>query len=473
MNSLGSGETTVAVDTVLDEAPFARVTLRVTVLCTLALILDGFDILAISFVAPALTADWGVARSSLGPVLAAALLGMAFGALAIGPVGDRWGRKTALLLSVTLFSSASLLSATANDLTTLAIYRFITGLGLGGALPNATALMAEFTPIRWRNLAVSFAIVGVPIGGMLGAKAAAWLIPTLGWRAIFVIGAVIPALLVAAMWAWLPESPRFLAGRTGRAGELARLLNRVLGTQRYAPGDRFVVRHAELGQGRTRVGEIFAPGFRYDTLVLWLIFLSNVFAVYAFFNWLPTVLSAVGLPIVTAIDGSFMFNLGGVVGALAGAVLMSRIGSRPVLAALALGAILSTFAIAQSPILSAGSASTATGVQQLMWLMTAAGACISGLQVGMYSVAAHVYPTACRSTGVGWSLGIARFGGILSSFGGAVLFARGLGAEEFFTSIAGVLVVTLAAVLALRHHMPKSDGNASRETTRKNPLRQE
>jgi AAHS family 4-hydroxybenzoate transporter-like MFS transporter len=465
MSSRGSGETTVAVDTVLDEAPFARMTLRVTVLCALALILDGFDILAISFVAPALTADWGVARSSLGPVLAAALLGMALGALGIGPVGDRWGRKTALVLSVMLFSSASLLSATANDLATLAIYRFITGLGLGGALPNATALMAEFTPIRWRNLAVSFAIVGVPIGGMLGAKAAAWLIPTIGWRAIFFIGAVMPALLVAAMWVWMPESPRFLAGRTGRADELARLLNRVLGTERYVPGDRFMVRHAELEQGRSSVGAIFAPGFRYDTVVLWFIFLSNVFAVYAFFNWLPTVLSAVGLPIVTAIDGSFMFNLGGVVGALAGAVLMSRLGSRPVLAALALGAILSTLAIAQSPILAAGSASTATAARPLMWLMAAAGACIAGLQVGMYSVAAHVYPTACRSTGVGWSLGIARLGGILSSFGGAVFFARGLGAEDFFTSIAGVMVVTLTAVLALRRHMPKSNENASRGKT--------
>lgn len=314
--------------------------------------------------------------------------------------------------------------------------------------------MAEFTPLRWRNLAVSIAIVGVPIGGMLGASVAAVVIPTLGWRAIFVIGAALPALLVAAMWVWLPESPRYLAGRPARAEELSRLLGRVLG-RGHDSSERFVVRQATTVQGRTRVGAIFAPGLRYDTLVLWLIFFTNVSAVYAFFNWLPTVLSPAGLPLVTAIDGSFRFNLGGVFGALAGAVLMSRFGSRPVLAALALGAVLSTLAIGRSPVLSAAPGASTSGLTEFMWLMSAAGACISGLQVGMYSVAAHVYPTACRSTGVGWSLGMARFGGILSSFGGAAFFAVGLGGKEFLMSIAGALVVTLAAVLALRRHMPK------------------
>jgi AAHS family 4-hydroxybenzoate transporter-like MFS transporter len=177
----------------------------------LALVFDGFDIQAIGFIAPALLAEWDISRAKLGPVLAAGLVGMALGAIALGPLGDRIGRKRSLLAAMGLIAAGSLASAFVQDPLQLTICRFFTGLGLGGCLPNATALIMEFAPLTLRNLMVSVTIVGVPVGGVLGAAVAARLLPEFGWRAIVMVGAILPALLALVMWIVMPESPRFLA----------------------------------------------------------------------------------------------------------------------------------------------------------------------------------------------------------------------------------------------------------------------
>jgi MFS transporter, AAHS family, 4-hydroxybenzoate transporter len=315
----------------LDGGRFMGLPLMVAVFTTLTLIFDGFDIQAIAFAAPRLMVEWGIDRSHLTPVLGAGLLGMAFGALGIGAVGDHLGRRRALIASVIVVAIGSWISAYATGPGELAVYRLITGIGLGGTLPNAAALIAEFAPLAVRNVVLSITVVGVPIGGMIGASVAADVIPAHGWRSIFIAGAVLPALLAFAMLFWLPESPRFLAARSERWPQLATLLNRLTRSGRFQPSGPFHTRE----QAATRVGvaALFMRQFRYDTLLVWLIFFTNVFAVYAIFGWLPTVLAGAGLELATAIRGSLVFNLGGVFGALAGAVLMNRIGSRITLTA--------------------------------------------------------------------------------------------------------------------------------------------
>ena len=324
-------DASVEVSGIVDGARFGPCALTVSVLTTLALVFDGFDIQAIAFAAPRLMSDWGIDRAALAPILAAGLLGMFVGALVLGIAGDRYGRRRALLASMALMAASSLLAATADGPAPLATYRFLTGLGLGGTLPNATALMVEFTPLAIRTVIVAITVVGVPIGGMIGAAIAARLVPALGWPSIFVLGGVLPGLLLLAMAWLLPESPQYLARRPQRAKELATTLNRVLGEARYDGSERFTNR--DLAVGRERVGPLalFGAEHRRETLVIWLIFFTNVFTAYCYFSWTPTVLSAVGLSLATALRGLLLFNLGGVIGALLGAWWMGRAGSRPVL----------------------------------------------------------------------------------------------------------------------------------------------
>ena len=436
----------VEVTAVVDGARFGSHALMVCALTTLALVFDGFDIQAIAFAAPKLMTEWGIDRATLAPILAAGLLGMFVGALVLGVAGDRYGRRRALIASMALMAASSLMAATADAPGQLATYRFLTGLGLGGALPNATALMVEFAPLAVRSVVVAITVVGVPIGGMLGAAIAARLVPALGWPSIFVLGGLLPAVLLLAMAWLLPESPQYLA-RRGRARELAATLNRVLGEPRYEGSEHFTSR--DVGTAGERAGPLalFGPEHRRETLLIWLIFFTNVFTVYCYFSWTPTVLTGVGLPLATALRGLLLYNLGGVVGSLLGAWWMGRVGSRPVLLALAGGAALSTLALGLVE-------ATPEDNLILMGCLLVAGACVNGVQVQMYTVAASAYPTQLRATGVGWALGTARLGGVLSAFAGSVVQALGSGLRPFFTGIAVVIVVTFIGIVLLRRHLP-------------------
>jgi AAHS family 4-hydroxybenzoate transporter-like MFS transporter len=374
---------------------------------------------------------------------------MAIGSFAIGVVGDRWGRRPALLASVVLFGVTTLLGATAGNLWALAAWRFLTGIGLGGALPNATALMAEFAPPRWRNQAIAAAIVGVPLGGMLGSALAAEILGTYGWRTLFVIGGALPLVVAAAMHFVLPESPRYLATRGHRRHELAALLNRISGADAYVAADRYVTDYPTTSSAGVRT--LFSRELWRDTLATWLIFASNSVAIYAFFSWSPVVLTALGFDLTTAVKGSFYFNLAGIVGAIANAWLIARIGSRVPVAMMSAIAAAALFLL--GVIIPAAGAGPAPPVALLMAGIAAAGLGINALQIGMYAVSAHIYPTVCRSTGVGWALGAGRIGGILSAFFGGALLAQA-GGRGFFVGVAWALVLALVGVLLIRRHIP-------------------
>lgn len=435
----------VDLELALESAKFGGVTLLVCALTSLALVFDGFDIQSIAFAAPRLIAEWGISRADLASVLAAGLIGMGLGALVVGEIGDRYGRRRALIACMLLIAVTSLASAHSQGLGELAAWRLLTGIGLGGALPNAAALMVEFAPLRARNFAVAVTVVGVPVGGMVGSAVAAAVVPDFGWRAIFVVGAVLPAALAAVMAVSLPESPRYLATRPERAADLTALMNRVAGAVRYVGAQDWIVHGA--GGVRPGVRSLFAPQYRYNTLLIWLIFFANVLSVYSFFNWTPTLLTGAGLPLATALRGSLLFNLGGVFGSLGGALVMNRLGSRPVTITLATVGVLSTFGIGLVPI------GPTADLVPLFVLVFIAGACISGQQVQMYTVTANAYPTRIRATGVGSGLASARLGGVLSSFAGSVLVKIGGGVAPFFTGIAAVLLLTLLGVLLLRCHL--------------------
>lgn len=424
---------------VVDDLAFTAFHTRVLALVAGVILLDGFDIQLAAFAAPAILADWKLGPAALAPVMAASLLGMAVGTSVGGRIGDRYGRRPALIAAAFWFGATAMLTALCRDVTSFSVLRFITGLGLGAAVPNATALVAEWMPARARNYAITVISVGVPCGGIVGAALAAWLIPGYGWPAAFLVGGGLPILLGVVMIGALPESPQLLARRGGADARIARLIADAGGTAhaRFAPPPA-------VSQG----GHVFAPPLRRSTIGMSIAFFAALMAVYALLSWVPVVLAGAGFPMASAIRGSMILNLSGVAASFALTWLMLRIGSRRAivgticagLATLGLwAALLSTPGVPHAAIL--------VGVALV-------GAGVLSLQVLLMTLSAHIFPVECRSAGIGYSISFGRVGAIASAFGAGLLLALPNGLLLFFALVATALLVLAAAMLLVDRHLP-------------------
>src|SRR6202049_597274 len=276
----------------IDAQPVGGFQIKLLLTCAAVLFLDGFDTQAIGYVAPALAKDLGLSRSVLGPVFSAGLFGLMIGALLFGPLADRVGRRKIIIFSTLPFGIGALAPAFVQDLNTLLAIRFLTGLGLGGAMPNAISMTSEFNPRRRRATMVMIMFCGFSVGAALGGLLAAALIPQFGWRSVFVVGGVAPLLLVPILALRLPESVRFLA-LTGRAnGRVAELLGFISPKAVFAAGTQFVVH--EPGLAGIPVLHLFREGRTLVTLLLWVVFFMSLLDLYFLSNWLPPVLNALG-----------------------------------------------------------------------------------------------------------------------------------------------------------------------------------
>jgi AAHS family 4-hydroxybenzoate transporter-like MFS transporter len=346
--------------------------------------------------------------------------------------------------SVILFGVMTLAAATANGVLTLGMLRFIAGLGLGGAIPNAAALASEYVPRRHRPFAVTLTIVCVPLGATIAALLGGRILPALGWQALFVMGGLLPLALAVVLWRALPESPRYLARRPDRWPELAEILRR-LGHE-VPPGASFVDEtERQVASASTR--ELFIPELRRDTLALWSSFFFSLLAVYTAFNWVPSMMTGAGLDLSVATNGLAAFNLGGVAGAIAGGLLIARIGSRPTMLAMTVGAILGAIGLALTPF------SASSPHAPIIVLLGVTGGLINGVQTTMYALAAHVYPTSIRATGVGTAVAVGRGGGVVSSYVGAWALEAG-GSAAFFGTIGASMFVTFCSLAAVKKHVP-------------------
>jgi AAHS family 4-hydroxybenzoate transporter-like MFS transporter len=428
-----SGASTVDVAEYIDAQPVGAFQIRLLLTCAAVLFLDGFDTQAISFVAPALAKEWGLEKGALGPVFSAALFGLMIGALLLSPAADRVGRKKIIILSTVAFGVGALATAFVEGLSALIVIRFLTGLGLGGAMPNAIAMTSEFSPRRRRATMVMLMFCGFSIGGALGGLVAAALIPHFGWRMVFVVGGAAPLLLAPILALKLPESVRFLA-LTGRADvRVGRLLGLINPRTLFAPAIRFVVNEPEL-KG-IPVKHLFKGGRTLATLLLWVLFFMSLLDIYFLSTWLPTVLSDFGASVSKAAQVGALLQIGGVVGTLVLGSIIDRFSFR----AVALVYFMAVFAIGAIgqlgySIVLIGSA------------IFVAGFCIAGGQIASNALAAGFYPTSVRATGVGWALGIGRVGSIVGPLvGGALLAMKWSAGEVFVTAAAAALCAALAA----------------------------
>src|SRR3981081_2222158 len=427
------GASLVAFAEFIDQQPVGGFQIRLLLPCAAVLFLDGFDTQAIGYVAPALAKEWGLTKGALGPVFSAGLFGLMIGALILGSLADRIGRKKIITLSTLAFGIGTLVTAFIQDVNTLLAIRFLTGLGLGGAMPNAVAMTSEFSPHRRRATMVMIMFCGFSVGAALGGLLAAALIPQFGWRSVFVVGGLAPLLLVPILMLRLPESVRFLA-LTGRAHErVAQLLGFINPKAVFAPGTQFIVH--EPGLAGIPVLHLFKDGRTVVTLLLWVVFFMSLLDLYFLSNWLPTVLNDLGASVsLAAAIGSWLQGCG-VVGTVALGSIIDRFSFRA-LALVYFAAVFAVGAIGQ----------LGHSVVFVTMALFSAAFCIVGGQIAANALAAGFYPTSVRATGVGWALGIGRVGSIVGPLvGGSLLTAKWSTGSVFMAAATAALCAALAA----------------------------
>lgn len=429
----------VDIGRVLDDGPWSMTQRIMVILAALTIVADGFDGQLIGFAIPSIIAEWGVTRGDFAPAVAAGLVGMAIGSAFAGFFADRFGRRVAAIGSVLLFSLATFAIGFSTSLTMLATLRFIAGLGIGGALPSATTITAEYTPARHRTMAITAAIVCVPLGGMLAGVFASYILPSFGWRYLFWLGGAIPLALAVLLMFQLKESPRYLAHRQARWPELERLLARM--SRPIPAGTTFIDSHeANVGE-KAGFAALFKGGRARDTVALWIACFACLLAVYSAFSWLPSMLTNEGLSSGVASAGLTAYNLGGVVGALICAAAITRFGSRWPLAIFAAGGAISAFwLMGVDPKAETSTMIAGIGIHGLF---------VTTVQCIIYSLLANVYPTNIRATGTASTLAFGRLGAILSAFAGSAIISYG-GAQGYFALLAGSLVIVLIGLWMVR-----------------------
>lgn len=409
---------------------------RIVVLCFLIVFLDGLDTAAMGFIAPALTQDWGIDRANLGPVMSAALGGMVFGSLGSGPLADRFGRKLVLIGAVFLFGVFSLMATFSANLEQLIVLRFLTGLGLGAAMPNAGTLVSEYTPERLKSLLVTGMFCGFNLGMASGGFISAALIPTFGWQSLLFVGGVLPLALLVALLFWLPESARYLVVRNHDAERIRRALAPIAPAEVSMAGS-FSVPEQKTVQSRNMFRVIFSGTYSAGTLLLWMTYFMGLVIIYLLTSWLPTLMRDSGASMEQAALMGALFQFGGALSAVGVGWAMDRIDPHKVVGAFYLMAGVFAYCVGQS-----------LGEMALLaTLVLLAGMCINGAQSAMPSLAARFYPTQGRATGVSWMIGVGRFGAILGAWIGATLLGLGWSFEQVLTALVVPAALATLAVL--------------------------
>jgi len=412
------GTVPIDVSRLTGEGKLTQFHVRLLLSTILLTMLDGYDITAISFAAPELAKAWGIAdRSAFGPVFAASLVGMLFGAPALGWIGDRFGRKPAVIFSCIVFGAFTLAMMWASSLGQIMALRFITGIGLGGLLPNASALNAEYAPSRHRATMIILMYVGTAFGGAIPGPIAAVLVPAYGWQILFLIGGALPIAGAIAAWIWLPESVKYLVLKEDRNEEVAKLVNRLSSDVRVTATDTFLVGNTSDRTSGTSVGVLFRGGLRAATPLLWLLFVANLMGYFFLLSWTPLLLVGSNIPIAKAAIALSVFQVGGIIGGLSIARPMDRWGVIPVIG----------FFVLAVPVVGSIGIVGSSGSELLLLLIVFLGGFFTlGIQLGLNAISTMIYPTNVRALGAGWALGIGRLGSILGPLIGGVLISANL-----------------------------------------------
>jgi AAHS family 4-hydroxybenzoate transporter-like MFS transporter len=409
----------IDVDDLVDRQPFSGFTVKVLVLALIALIADGYDVQVMSFAAPSLVRAWHLNRAALAPALSASLIGILIGASILGVVGDKYGRKPAILIGSALYSLMSLACTQAQSLDQLIVLRVLTGVGMGGVMPNVIALTAELSPQKVRAGLASVVMGGVTIGGVLPGVIVANAHGQGSWRTLFLVGGAVPLAIAVLLAAVLPESLGFLVRRGASRERIAKLVRQIAPAAEVGPNTAFSVRATEPDAG---FSALFAGRLKLVTPLLWLMFATSLLSLFLLTSWMPTLLEASGFTPAEAASTNAVFQVGGVLGCIAVSLVIGRFGV-PVVGAMFVLTLISVGVVARAPLPG----------QALTLGIAACGFCLIGAQCALNGTAGLAYPTSARSRGVGMALGVGRIGSVIGPFlGGAMVAAGVTSARDLF-----------------------------------------
>lgn len=425
---------------VIDNRPLGRFHYLILFLSGAVMFLDGFDTQSISFAAPVIAKEWGLPVAALGPILSAAIVGLMVGYLVLSPLANRVGNRRVVIVCTAMFGSLTLASALAMEPNHLIALRFLTGAGLGAVIPSVVSLTSEFAPKRRRSSFVMFIYCWLALGFVAAGISSGFIIPLLGWRMMFVIGGLVPLVLLGFLIRYLPESPRFLLREVDGQTRVRAILQRL---QPDLPAAANIVNDGEnhaSKRAKTQVAELFRRKWLVSTILLWLAFVANLAAFYSIQSWLPTIVGSLGRGPEIVIAATVLTTIGGIVAAAAIGPAMDRISPFGTLGTVyLLGAV---FVVALGAVLGAGT-------QMLLLTAFLTGACVTGGQMSVIALATVLYPPHMRSAGVGWALGMGRLGGIAGPLLVGVALGGGIAPQQVFLVMAGALVIAGASVLIL------------------------
>jgi AAHS family 4-hydroxybenzoate transporter-like MFS transporter len=443
---------TVNLSELLENSAVGPLQIRVFALCMICLIMDGFDVQAMGYVGPAVLRDFGAPPRALGPVFAAANVGVLVGSLLFSMLADKIGRRPVIIGATLWFSLLTLATGFAQSLDQLLWLRFIAGLGLGCIIPNATALVGEFSPKRSRVTLTMGITVGFTAGAAVGGLVALWLIPLFGWRSVFFVGGSVPLVVALVMFWGLPESLQFLAVQRTRLDQLSRWLKQLDPSIQVGPSTEYVSN--EKARTGVPLMHLFSEGRSTVTLLLWVVYFMNLLILYSLSNWIPTVFTGMGYSQNAALLAGTLLQVGGTLGAYGLAWAIARKGFMPTLVVTFFLATISVALIGQPGL----------GFATVSVIVFVAGWCIVGGQPGLNTLAATYYPTSARSTGVGAALGVGRLGAIIGPYVGGVLLGQQWPAQQLFwvaavpAGISTLVLVVLLNVLG-RDLGKRADGS--------------
>lgn len=437
MNDISTRSSVVNVTDLVDNQKLGGFFWNIMAWCLLVSLGDGYDYTAMAFAAPAVIKDMQIERGAMGWVFGAGIVGIMLGSIVFGYIGDRLGRKRAIVIGCLYFGVLTFLTMFVRSLDGLLWMRFIAGIGIGGAVPNAIALINEYSPRRYRATMVTVMFVGFLLGTGGGGYVAAGLVPSFGWQSVFFIGGVVPFLTGIACIFALPESIRFLTSQNRDHAQIVALAPR-LQPGLVVDGDTKFVLTEEPRPQRFNFRLLFSDDRRIATPLLWILYIANSLALFFLSSWMPVLLEGAGLPAGHAALAGSLFSIGGILGSLAIMRFTDRYGA---------------IAVALLPLIGVpvvGALGT-PGMAEVLLLAAVfvAGSCTAGAQSGIHSVAGIFYPVSYRANGVGWALSVAKVGSIAGPVIGGVLLSAHLPLRQLFLIAATPLVVAFASCALL------------------------
>jgi benzoate transport len=426
---------------VIDAAPMSRAQVAAVVITSALSALDGYDVLSVTFAAPAISRDWAVGKAMLGVVLSSGLVGMALGSLLLAPVADAIGRRRMVMLNLLLMMAGMLMSAFSRGVAELSAWRVVTGIGIGAMVPIITPLAVEFSNARWRTLSLAVMSIGYPIGGTVGGFVAAGLLHLFDWPAVFLFGAALALILLGAVTLWLPEPLAFLMER--RDDRTLARVNALL--RRFALPPVEALPPPPTTPRAVPYREIFAAGQRGATLRITLVNLLFIMTVYYVLSWMPQMIADLGFSPSMATMVSALASFGGAIACITIGIVAPRTDLRAVVAMLMIGLGLATPAFGF----------TSASLPLLILTGLIAGAFLYGGITGLYALIVDTFEPRARATGVGFVMGIGRAAGALAPLASGALFGIGIdrgGVSAALGSMA--LLAGLIVALSARRSQP-------------------